>query len=92
MPAAGFTLIELLVVLALVGLLIGLTPLALPRAGGEGPAWQGRLAAARLAAAREGREVTIHDSAGRAHLALPDGSVLGPGVDLLTGAVDATAR
>lgn len=91
MPSAGFTLVELLVVLALMGLLLGLTPLALPREKVSGPAWQERLAAARLVAAREAREVAVH-AAGTTYLALPDGSVLGPGVDLLTGEINAAGR
>jgi len=92
MPASsGFTLIELLVVLALLALVLSVTPLALPRAKAQAD-WNARLAAARLTAARESRAVKVTDSCGHPFLALPDGSVLGPAVDLLTGEVDARTR
>ncbi len=90
--SAGVTLIELLVVLTLVGVMLSLTPPAFPLPDSDGVDQAAQLAAARLTAAREARAVALTDVYGRALLFLPDGSVLGQGIDLLTGEPSRHAR
>lgn len=96
----GVTLIELLVVLVLLGLVFGVSGLALaslsPPRGSE---WVRQLEAARAEAIRTGRavSVTVDTSvSGGSHtplptpfgsvLFLPDGRAIGPSVDPYTGA------
>lgn len=94
-PPAGVTLIELLVVLVLLGILLGVSGLALASLR-PAPAlrWTRDLEGARARAIRTGRPVTVRrlaDSVGdsTAIRFLPDGRALGPGVDPWTGAPDA---
>ena len=80
--ASGVTLLELLVVLTVIGVVLGVTGLALaslqaPRESEE------------IAALRKTRAEAIHSGAPRTTqhvLFLPDGRAIGPGVDPLTGA------
>jgi prepilin-type N-terminal cleavage/methylation domain-containing protein len=77
----GVTLVELLVVLTVVGLLIGLTGLAL--ASLREPHESQRvmeMRAARAAAIRDGIRISADGA-----LFLPDGRVIGPGTDSLRG-------
>lgn len=85
----GVTLIELLVVLVLLGILLGVSGLALsslrpPRAS----RWRVELAAARANAIRTGVPVTLRRDSVVVRF-LPDGGALGSGVDRWTGAPDA---
>ncbi len=93
MTRRGLSLVELLVVLAIMGLLAGVTALAVP------PRRQADLAGrsierARLTAIRTGQvvELTV-DSVGADGPSLleflPDGRVLGSGIDPWTGGRDA---
>lgn len=85
----GFTLVEVLVVLALLGLIVGITGLAV--ASLEPPlesAGLVELRRARTEAVRTGRAVRhVFDRSPLPAqvLFLPDGSARGTGVDLLTG-------
>lgn len=91
---AGFTLVELIVVLAILGLIVGMSGLALAslRAPRESQ-WLRELHRARAEAIRTGRPVralVLSDSGANlsplsSPLFLPDGQALGPGVDPLTG-------
>ena len=81
-PRRGVTLVELLVVLALLGLVLGVSGLALgslrePREADEFR----ELQRARGEAVRSGSPRTAHGV-----LFLPDGRAIGPNVDQLTGA------
>ncbi len=93
----GFTLVELMVALAILGLTLGVTGLALAslKAPRES-AWIREMRRARTEAIRKGIPVHVRDprSPLTAHaLFLPDGRALGSGVDPLTGAaVDSSAR
>jgi prepilin-type N-terminal cleavage/methylation domain-containing protein len=87
---AGVTLLELLVVLVLLGLLLGMsgvavTSLAAPRA--SAPVRQMEMA--RAAAIRSGLPVAVTVDSAVVRF-LPDGRALGPGVDPLTGAPGAS--
>jgi prepilin-type N-terminal cleavage/methylation domain-containing protein len=80
-PNAGVTLVELLVVLVLLGLVLGISGLALaslrePRESADVL----DLRRARAEAVQSGEPRTAHGV-----LFLPDGSARGPGVDVLTG-------
>jgi prepilin-type N-terminal cleavage/methylation domain-containing protein len=82
-PSRGVTLVELLVVLALLGLLLGVSGLALaslrePRETDE----LRELVRARAEAVQSGVPQTA-----RGVLFLPDGRAIGPNVDRLTGAL-----
>ncbi len=92
--ANAFTLLEVVVVLALLGLVLGIATLALvslrpPRQ----VHWVAALDSARTAAVRSGVPVrlartladTSHSTLPTHWLILPDGRVLGPHVDGLTG-------
>jgi prepilin-type N-terminal cleavage/methylation domain-containing protein len=84
-PDAGVTMAELLVVLAILGLVTGVSGLAV--ASLRVPAAAERendLRRARAEAIQSGREIVV-DSV----RFLPDGRAIGPGVDPLTGAVNA---
>ena len=82
MSARGVTLLELLVALALLGLILGISGLAIaslrtpPRAAASDT-----LRRARLDAVQSGTPRTVHGA-----LFLPDGRAIGPNVDPLTGA------
>ncbi len=88
--SSGFTLLETVVVLSIIGLVYGVTGLALtslktPRES----EWIRELRRARAKAIHTGRpHITADNRAPRtAHiLFLPDGRALGPGADPLTGA------
>ncbi|HEV8400372.1 MAG TPA: prepilin-type N-terminal cleavage/methylation domain-containing protein [Gemmatimonadales bacterium] len=81
----GVTLVELLVVLALLGLVFGVSGLALASlAEPRDSAAVSELRHARAEAIRSGEAVGA-DSV----LFLPDGRAIGPGVDPLTGAPNA---
>ena len=95
----GTTLIELVVALAVLGLILGVSGLAL--ASLQAPReseWVRELRRARAEAIRTGTPVRAalpSDTAGYrsllpAPLFLPDGRAIGPGVDPLTGAPRAT--
>jgi prepilin-type N-terminal cleavage/methylation domain-containing protein len=85
----GITLVELLVVLVLVGMLVGMSALAMGRIRGPGldpDESAARIGAARAEAIRAGRPIVLQgDSSGPA-LFLPDGRVLARDLDPLTGA------
>jgi Tfp pilus assembly protein FimT len=89
---AGATLVELAVVLVILGLLFGLSGLAITRS--EREPTEPRIAALRQGRAdaiRSGRAVRVSDSAGSVRF-LPDGRALGPGVDPLTGEIVSAPR
>lgn len=91
---SGFTLLEVIVALAILGVTLGATALALGslRAPRESE-WIRELRRARAEAIRGGRSVEIRDSRSplTAHaLFLPDGRALGHAIDPLTGAPDST--
>ena len=83
----GVTLVELIVTLAVLGIVLGLATVGLaslrPSAAVEGIAALNR---ARADAIRSGRAVQVDGDSQLVMLLLPDGRVLGPGVDLFTGA------
>lgn len=85
----GFTLLEVIVVLAIVGLVAGISGLALVslKAPRE-TEWVRRLNQARAEAIRSGRPIRIEGNHAprTTYLFLPDGRAIGPGVDPLTGA------
>jgi prepilin-type N-terminal cleavage/methylation domain-containing protein len=86
---AGYTLVEVIVVLAIMGLVAGVSGLAL--ASLKTPSESDRTRAlrqARAEAIRTGLPIrTVDNFAPRTtHLFLPDGRAIGPGVDPLTGA------
>jgi len=93
-PSPGTTLIELVVVLAILGLLLGISGLALaslrPTAG---DVRQAAIASARRDALQRGTAITIaaDDSGGMLRF-LPDGRAIGSDVDPLTGSVVSHAR
>ena len=101
MRRAGFTILELMVVLAILGLTLAVSGLALAslRAPRES-AWIREVRRARAEAIRTGAAVraslpappstTLHRP--RPLLFLPDGQAVGPGVDPLTGAPRDSAR
>ncbi len=79
----GFTLIEMLVVIALLGIMVGVTTVALaPRRQTQGPSSD--LQHARIDAIKSGAPRMAHGV-----LFLPDGRAIGSGVDPLTGAARA---
>ncbi len=91
----GFTLLEVVVVLVILGLVLGISGLAL--ASLKAPRESERiraLRAARAEAIRTGRPVrtVTNHSPLPTPLFLPDGRALGPGVDPLTGAPRDSAR
>lgn len=97
--AGGVTLVELLVVLVLLGVIFGMTGLALASlsAPRQSVIFR-RLQAARAEAIRTGRPVQVSGDSGSVGtyfplppsplpvLFLPDGRAIGPGIDPLTGA------
>lgn len=85
MPTRGMTLVELIVVLAVLGLILGMSGLALsslklPRESEEAIV----LRRARADAIHSGARRTAHGA-----LFLPDGRAVGLGVDPLTGVLHA---
>ena len=90
--ARGITLVEMLVVLVVLGLLGGVSVLAVGRL--RRPVEPEHVATwrrARTAAIRSGRSVTVPGDGGTVVRFLPDGRAIGAGVDPLTGeAHDAT--
>jgi prepilin-type N-terminal cleavage/methylation domain-containing protein len=92
----GLTLVEMLVVLVLLGVIAGVAAVALPPAVAPVSPALNALAAARRAAIRSGRSVTVAFSwdsqPARPVTALPDGRVVADSavpVDLFTGRVNA---
>lgn len=86
---AGVTLIELLVVLVLLGVLLGVSGLAVGSFGAPRDSARVRvLAAARAQAIRSGVAVSVRFDSAFVRF-WPDGRAVGPGVDPLTGAPDA---
>jgi prepilin-type N-terminal cleavage/methylation domain-containing protein len=86
----GYTLVEVIVVLAIMGLMAGVSGLALAslKAPRESE-WILALRRARAEAIRTGRPMRTEDHRARRTatiLFLPDGRAIGPGVDPLTGA------
>jgi prepilin-type N-terminal cleavage/methylation domain-containing protein len=95
-PPSGFTLVEVIVVLAIMGMILGVSGVALaslrPTPGSERLR---ALAVARERAIRTGQPVRVttdsilkgsnHSPLPTPLLFLPDGRALGPGVDPLTG-------
>lgn len=82
----GTTLVELLVTLAILGLLAALSGVSVaglrpPTAAGPARA----LDSARAAAIRAGRIIRFAGDSGYRAVLLPDGRVVGPGRDPLTG-------
>ena len=84
-PDAGVTLVELLVVLVVIGFMLSVSTMAMPRAEVRVVDTDQRVAVAQLEASRSGVPARVQDDSGRALLVLPDGEVLGPGFDPLTG-------
>ena len=89
------TLVELIVVLAILGLILGISGLALaslrqPRESDVGQ----EMRRARTEAIRTGTMVRIatHRAPRTAYLFLPDGRAIGPGLDPLTGAPHDSTR
>ena len=83
--AWGITLVELLVVLTVLGLILGVSGLALATLKPSGESELVReLRHARAEAIHAGAPRTTHHV-----LFLPDGRAIGPNVDPLTGALDA---
>ena len=84
----GVTLVELLVVLVLLGVMAGVSAVAVgslrPPAG-----WRQaqELARTRAEAIRTGRALTVTTESSATVRFLPDGRAIGQGVDLLTGEV-----
>lgn len=86
---SGVTLIELLVVLVLLGLLLGVSGLAIGSLASPRESQRVRmLLATRAAAIRTGTVASVRVDSALVRF-LPDGRALGPGVDPLTGAPDA---
>jgi Tfp pilus assembly protein FimT len=88
----GITLVEMLVVLILLGLVGGMSVLAVGRLRRpDEPERIARWHRARAAAIRSGQPVAVAGDSGTVVRFLPDGRVIGKGVDPLTGeARDAT--
>jgi prepilin-type N-terminal cleavage/methylation domain-containing protein len=84
----GVTLVELLVVLALIGLLLGLSALVVgrPRSAGIVGGRAEKIVQGRAQAIRIGKAVRIRGDSGAPVLLLPDGRVVGAGLDPLSGA------
>jgi prepilin-type N-terminal cleavage/methylation domain-containing protein len=84
-PSRGVTLVELLVVLALLGLILGISGLALATLHEPAESAEVRdFARARTDAIQSGAPRTAHGV-----VFLPDGRAIGPNVDPLTGAPSA---
>jgi prepilin-type N-terminal cleavage/methylation domain-containing protein len=91
----GYTIIEVIVVLAILGLVLGISGLALASLKAPREAQLVRvLREARSQAIRSGRPVraVFDHSPLPAPLFLPDGRAIGPGVDPFTGAPRDSAR
>ncbi len=87
MSRRGVTLLELVVALALLSLMLGMSGVALASLRSPAGAEAVRaLENARAEAIRSGRPVIVSRAPDSGHLLfLPDGRVVGRGVDLLTG-------
>jgi prepilin-type N-terminal cleavage/methylation domain-containing protein len=86
----GTTLVELMVVLLILGLIGGLTSLALGTLKSRAVSERARaLGQARAAAIRSGKAVSVPDDSGEVIRFLPDGRAIGRGVDPLTGELSA---
>jgi prepilin-type N-terminal cleavage/methylation domain-containing protein len=80
----GVTLVELLVVLALLGVMLGVSTLAITALRRPVNSETVEMEKARREAVQSGTPRTAHGA-----LFLPDGRAIGPGVDPLTGAMHA---
>jgi len=95
----GYTLVEVIVVLALISLVVGIAGLAFASLKApQESTWVRAIRDARTSAVRTGHSVNLsaahldtglNHSPRTTHLFLPDGRVIGPGVDPLTGSPDA---
>jgi len=86
---AGVTLLELLVVLVVLGVLLSVSGLAVATLATPGTPRSVRdLQAARATAIRTGTPVSLRLDSSTVRF-FPDGRAIGPGVDPLTGDVDA---
>jgi prepilin-type N-terminal cleavage/methylation domain-containing protein len=82
----GATLVELMVVLLILGLITGVSSLAVGSLKSPAVSEQGRrLSQARAAAIRSGKAVSVPGEGGEVIRFLPDGRAFGRGVDPLTG-------
>lgn len=82
----GATLVELMVVLLLLGLVTGVTTVAIGSLKSRtAPEPAKALSQARAAAIRSGKAVTVKHDSGAVIRFLPDGRAIGRGVDPLTG-------
>jgi len=91
----GYTMVEVIVVIAIIGLVIGMSGLAIASLKAPREAeWIRVLRQARAEAIRTGRAVRAADNRipSTTHLFFPDGRAVGPGVDPLTGAPRDSAR
>lgn len=90
MHASGFTLVETMVVLAILGMMVAMSGLAIVslRPNPRDEALR-ELARARAAAIRTGNRVVVtHDAQRTTRIVfLPDGRAFGSGLDPLTGAL-----
>ena len=86
---AGTTLVELLVVLVILGVIAGVVSLGL-LAATKPDATTDRLGRVRARVAEQGVSEFAADDSGRTLLLLPDGEILGAGIDPLTGERHAT--
>ena len=93
--AGGFTLVEMMVVMTLIGVVAGVAAMSLGVPDNDREPAEARLAMARDSAARHGIAVTVAvDSSadGGVLLVLPDGRLIGDGMELMTDATDNAAR
>jgi prepilin-type N-terminal cleavage/methylation domain-containing protein len=86
----GVTLLECLVVLVILGIAAGVSLAAALPAEPSAAHLNDRLAEARQRAIHDGQPVSVIDDKGGRLLCLPDGEVLGAGVDPLTGGTNTT--
>lgn len=86
----GTTLVELMVVLLILGLITGVSSLAIGSLKSPTVSEHARtLGQARAAAIRSGKAVSVSGQGGEVIRFLPDGRALGRGVDPLTGDIGA---
>ena len=86
----GATLVELMLVLLILGLITGISSLAMGSLKSPTVSEHARtLSQARAAAIRSGKAVSVSGEGGDVVRFLPDGRAAGRGVDPLTGELDA---
>lgn len=82
----GVTLVELIVTLAVLGLALSLTAVGVASLGPGAPAEETEaIARTRSEAIQSGRAMQLVRDSDQVVLFLPDGRVLGPGMDAFTG-------